>query len=37
MTMGDRGRVVLPVDVHTRAGLSAGAPLVVIETPAGSS
>jgi AbrB family looped-hinge helix DNA binding protein len=33
--VGDRGRIVVPADVRTRAGLKAGTPLVMLETPAG--
>jgi bifunctional DNA-binding transcriptional regulator/antitoxin component of YhaV-PrlF toxin-antitoxin module len=33
--MGDRGRLVIPVDVRGRAGLSPGSPLVLLETPTG--
>ena len=33
--MGDRGRLVLPVEVRKRAGLRAGTPLVLIEAPDG--
>jgi AbrB family looped-hinge helix DNA binding protein len=33
--VGDRGRIVVPADVRERAGLSAGTPLVLIETPDG--
>ena len=35
MTMGDRGRLVVPADVRARAGLAAGTPLILLETPAG--
>ncbi|MCY3606871.1 MAG: AbrB/MazE/SpoVT family DNA-binding domain-containing protein [Acidimicrobiaceae bacterium] len=33
--MGDRGRVVIPADVRTRACLEPGTPLVLMETEAG--
>lgn len=33
--MGDRGRVVIPADVRERAGLHAGRPMVLLETPGG--
>jgi AbrB family looped-hinge helix DNA binding protein len=33
--VGDRGRIVVPADVRERAGLSAGTPLVLLETPDG--
>jgi AbrB family looped-hinge helix DNA binding protein len=33
--VGDRGRIVVPADVRERAGLTAGTPLVMLETPAG--
>jgi AbrB family looped-hinge helix DNA binding protein len=35
ITVGDRGRIVVPADVRERAGLSAGTPLVLLETPEG--
>ncbi len=35
MVVGDRGRIVVPADVRERAGLTAGTPLVMLETPAG--
>ena len=35
MTVGDRGRIVVPADVRTRAGLTEGTPLVLLETPDG--
>ena len=35
MVVGDRGRIVVPADVRERAGLTAGTPLVLIETPDG--
>jgi AbrB family looped-hinge helix DNA binding protein len=35
VTVGDRGRIVLPADLRKRAGLSVGTPLVVVETPGG--
>ncbi|MGH2469553.1 MAG: AbrB/MazE/SpoVT family DNA-binding domain-containing protein [Chloroflexota bacterium] len=30
--MGDRGRLVIPVEVRNRAGLVAGTPVVLLET-----
>lgn len=33
--MGDRGRLVVPVELRERAGLAAGTPLILIETPRG--
>jgi AbrB family looped-hinge helix DNA binding protein len=35
VVVGDRGRIVVPADVRARAGLKAGTPLVMLETPAG--
>jgi AbrB family looped-hinge helix DNA binding protein len=35
VVVGDRGRIVVPADVRDRAGLQAGTPLVLLETPAG--
>ncbi|MDR3069851.1 MAG: AbrB/MazE/SpoVT family DNA-binding domain-containing protein [Propionibacteriaceae bacterium] len=35
LKMGDRGRLVIPVDVRQRFNLSAGTPLVLLETPSG--
>jgi AbrB family looped-hinge helix DNA binding protein len=35
VVVGDRGRIVVPADVRERTGLSAGTPLVLIETPDG--
>jgi AbrB family looped-hinge helix DNA binding protein len=35
ITMGDRGRVVVPAEVRERAGLVAGTPLVLFDTPTG--
>lgn len=35
VTMGDRGRLVVPAEVRERAGLREGAPLVLLETPSG--
>ena len=35
VTMGDRGRIVVPADVRDRAGLTAGMRLVLLETPGG--
>ena len=33
--VGDRGRIVVPVEVRERAGLAEGTPLVLLETPDG--
>lgn len=33
--MGDRGRIVVPAEVRDRAGLTAGTPLLLLETPTG--
>ena len=33
--MGDRGRLVVPAEVRLRAGLSAGTPLILLETDGG--
>jgi AbrB family looped-hinge helix DNA binding protein len=33
--MGDRGRVVVPVDLRERLGLVEGTPLVLLESPGG--
>jgi AbrB family looped-hinge helix DNA binding protein len=35
LVMGDRGRIVVPVEVRQRAGLDEGTPLVLLETPDG--
>ena len=35
VTMGDRGRLVIPAGVRDRAGLTEGTPVVLFETPAG--
>lgn len=35
MTVGDKGRIVLPAEVRERAGLVTGTTLVVIDTPTG--
>jgi AbrB family looped-hinge helix DNA binding protein len=35
VTMGDRGRLVIPAGLRERAGLSEGTPLVLLETPQG--
>jgi len=35
VTMGDRGRFVVPAEVRARAGLSEGTPLVLLDTPGG--
>jgi AbrB family looped-hinge helix DNA binding protein len=35
VTMGDRGRLVVPAEVRERAGLTEGTPLVLLDTPTG--
>jgi AbrB family looped-hinge helix DNA binding protein len=35
LTMGDRGRIVVPAQIRERAGLVAGTSLVMVETPDG--
>ena len=35
LTMGDRGRIVIPADLRSRAGLEAGTPLILFETKDG--
>ncbi|WP_426571279.1 AbrB/MazE/SpoVT family DNA-binding domain-containing protein [Aquihabitans sp. McL0605] len=35
VTMGDRGRLVVPAELRERAGFAAGSPLVLVETDAG--
>ncbi|MFI2754077.1 AbrB/MazE/SpoVT family DNA-binding domain-containing protein [Cellulomonas sp. P22] len=35
ITMGDRGRLVVPAAVRAHAGLDAGVPLILLETPGG--
>lgn len=35
VTMGDRGRIVVPAEVRQRAGLTEGTPLILLETPNG--
>jgi AbrB family looped-hinge helix DNA binding protein len=35
VVVGDRGRIVVPADVRERAGLRAGTPLILLETPDG--
>lgn len=35
VTMGDRGRLVVPAEVRERAGLVEGTPLVLLDTPGG--
>jgi len=35
VTMGDRGRLVVPAELRERTGLSSGTPLIVIEGSAG--
>ncbi|MCA1780840.1 MAG: AbrB/MazE/SpoVT family DNA-binding domain-containing protein [Dermatophilaceae bacterium] len=34
-TMGDRGRLVIPIEMRTRAGLREGTPLVLVSTEQG--
>lgn len=35
VTMGDRGRLVIPAELRDAVGLSEGTPLVLIDTPRG--
>lgn len=35
VTMGDRGRLVVPAEVRERAGLEEGTSLILLETPSG--
>ncbi len=35
VTMGDRGRLVIPSEVRERAGLTEGSHLILLETPGG--
>lgn len=35
VTMGDRGRLVIPSELRERSGLKEGAPLILLETPGG--
>jgi AbrB family looped-hinge helix DNA binding protein len=35
VTMGDRGRLVIPADLRERAGLAEGTALILLETPGG--
>lgn len=35
ITVGDRGRIVVPAEVRARAGLAKGTPLILLETPTG--
>lgn len=35
VTMGDRGRLVVPAELRARSGLAEGTPLVLTETPFG--
>lgn len=35
VTVGDRGRLVLPADVRARTGITEGTELIIIETPDG--
>lgn len=35
ISMGDRGRLVVPADLRERAGLTTGTPLILVESSAG--
>jgi AbrB family looped-hinge helix DNA binding protein len=35
VTMGDRGRLVVPAELRTRVGLTEGTPLVLVDAPHG--
>lgn len=35
LVVGDRGRLVVPIEVRERVGLEPGTPLVLLETPSG--
>lgn len=35
VTMGDRGRLVIPAELRERAGLTEGVALILLETPGG--
>ncbi len=35
VTMGDRGRLVIPAELRGKAGLAEGTPVVLIDTPGG--
>jgi AbrB family looped-hinge helix DNA binding protein len=35
VSMGDRGRLVIPAELRARAGLTEGTPLVLIDAPGG--
>ena len=35
VVVGDRGRIVVPVEVRERAGLAEGTPLVLVDAPDG--
>jgi AbrB family looped-hinge helix DNA binding protein len=35
VTMGDRGRLVIPSELRERSGLKEGSPLILLETPGG--
>jgi len=35
VTMGDRGRLVVPADLRTRVGWDEGTPLVLVDSPGG--
>ena len=35
VTMGDRGRLVIPAELRERAGLAEGVPLILLEAPHG--
>jgi AbrB family looped-hinge helix DNA binding protein len=35
LTVGNKGRIVVPIEVRERAGLTEGTPLVLLDTPDG--
>ena len=35
VTMGDRGRLVIPAELRAKTGLTEGTPVVLIDTPGG--
>ena len=35
VTMGDRGRLVIPAELRSKTGLTEGTPVVLIDTPGG--
>ena len=35
VVVGDRGRIVVPAEVRERSGLTAGTPMILLETPEG--